>query len=161
MQLDDLQKSLAVSLAGRGHGPEGCDERSLNQLRRSLEAKRRRAAGHLLPRLRHALGVNWPAWFHEHAAAYTPSGLLYHVDDAWEMAERLAAHPDSRIAGAAHDDLISLRLRYTRDRRAGADRIQERRTPLVAVMRTPSRILVVRMPGPEGKVWYLRVGGPP
>ena len=157
MQLDDLQKSLAVSLVGRGHGPEDCDDRSLDHLRRSLEAKRRRAAGHLLPRLRNALGTEWPAFFHDHAVAYTPSGLLYHVDDAWEMAERLAAHLDLQIAGAAHDDLVSLRLRYTRDRRAGADRIQERRTPLVAVMRTPSRILVVRMPGPEGKVWYLKM----
>ena len=157
MQLDDLQKSLAVSLVGRGQGPEGCDERSLDQLRRSLEAKRRRAAGHLLPRLRNALGIDWPAFFHDHAVAYTASGLLYHVDDAWEMAGRLAAHPDPQIAGAAHDDLVSLRLRYTRDRRVGADRIQERRWPLLAVMKTPSRLLVFRMPGPEGKVWYLRV----
>lgn len=157
MQLDDLQKSLAVSLVGHGHGPEGCDERSLDHLRRSLEAKRRRAAGHLLPRLRNALGIDWPACFHDHAVAYTPSGLLYHVDDAWEMAERLASYPDPQIAGAAHDDLVSLRLRYTRDHRAGGNRIQERRGPLLAVMRTPSRLLVVRMPGPEGKVWYLKV----
>lgn len=160
MQLGDLQKSLAVSLTGRGLGPEGCDEQALDQWRRSLESKRRRAAGPLLPRLRTALGLEWPARFHEHAAAYTPSGLLYHIDDAWEMAERLSGDPDPRIAGAAHDDLISLRLRYTRDRRArraNTDRIHERRSPLVAVMKTPSRLLVVRMPGPECRVWYLRV----
>ena len=157
MQLDDLQRNLAASLAGLAQNPEGCDERALDQVRRSLEAKRRRAAGHLLPRLHTALGPDWPVRFHQHAAAYSPSGLLYHVDDAWELAERLARDPDPRIAGAAHDDLISLRLRYTRDPRAGAGRIGERRTPLVAVMRTPSRTLVVRMPGPECRVWYLRV----
>jgi hypothetical protein len=157
MQLDELQRTLAATLAGHGHGPEGCDERSLDQLRRSLETKRQRAACHLLPRLRTALGPQWSARFHQHAAAYNPSGLLHHVDDAWEMAERLSRDPDPRIAGAAHDDLVSLRLRYTRDRHAGADRIRERTGPLLAVMKTPSRLLVVRMPGPEGKVWYLRV----
>ena len=41
--------------------------------------------------------------------------------------------------------------------RAGADRIRERRGPIVALMRTPTRLLVVRMPGPDGKVWYLKV----
>lgn len=157
MSLADVQRQLAASLAGSGPAPTGLDEGAVERTRRSLEAKRRRAAGHLLPRLRSTLGDGWAASFHEHAGRYNPAGMLHHVDDAWELAEALLRHPDPQVACAAHDDLVGLRLRFERDRRAGAERIRERRGPVVALMRTPTRLLVVRMPGPDGKVWYLRV----
>jgi hypothetical protein len=154
--LGDIQRRLAASLTGHGPTPAGIDEGAVERTRRSLEAKRRRATSHLLPRLRSALGDAWAARFHEHAARYNPAGMLHHVDDAWELAEELLRHPDPQVACAAHDDLVALRLRFERDRRAGAERIRERRGPVVALMRTP-RLLVVRMPGPDGKVWYLPV----
>lgn len=133
------------------------DEEAVDPVRRGLEATRRRAAAHLLPRLRGALGNAWTARLYEHARRYSPAGMLQHVDDAWELAESLLRHPDPQVACAAHDDLVSLRLRFERDRQAGTERIRERRGPVVALMRTPTRLLVVRMPGPEGKVWYLRL----
>lgn len=154
--LGEVQRRLAASLAGNGPAPAGLDEGVVDRTRRGLEAKRRRAAAHLLPRLRSALGDAWTARFHEHARRYNPAGMLHHVDDAWELAETLLRHPDQQVVGAAHDDLVSLRLRFERDREAGAERIRERRGPVVALMRTP-RLLVVRMPGPGGKVWYLPV----
>lgn len=157
MSLRDVQNRLAASLAGREPAPAGLDEGAVERARRSLEAKRRRAASHLLPRLRNAMGDGWLARFREHAARYNPAGLLHHVDDAWELAEELLRHPDAQVACAAHDDLVVLRLRYERDRRAGAERIRERRGPIVALMSTPARLLVVRMPGPDAKVWYLKV----
>lgn len=157
MSLAEVQSRLAASLAGSGPAPEGLEEGAVERTRRSLEAKRRRAAGHLLPRLRSALGDGWAVRFHEHAVRYNPAGMLHHVDDAWELAEALLRHPDPQVACAAHDDLVCLRLRFERDRRAVAERIRERRGPVVALMRTPTRLLVVRMPGPDGKVWYLRV----
>jgi hypothetical protein len=154
--LDELQRRLAASLARNGPAPAGLDEGAVDRARRGLEAKRRRAAAHFLPRLRSALGDAWAARFHEHARRYNPDGMLHHVDDAWELAETLLRHPDPQVACAAHDDLVSLRLRFERDRQAGAERIRERRGPVVALMRTP-RLLVVRMPGPDGRVWYLPV----
>lgn len=155
MPLAELQRHLAAGLAGRGPGPEGMDREALERARRSLEAKRRRAASHLLPRLRAALGTGWKDRFAEHAARYTPSGLLYHVDDAWEMAEILARSQDRRIAAAARDDLVMLRLRWVRRNEAGAERIRERRGVLIALMRSPVRALVLRLPGMHGKVWRL------
>ena len=157
ISLGEMQRRLAASLAGNGPAPAGVDEGAVDRARRGLEAKRRRAAAHFLPRLRSALGDAWAARFHEHARRYNPAGMLHHVDDAWELAETLLRHPDPQVACAAHDDLVSLRLRFERDRRAGAERIRERRGPVVALMRTPTRLLVVRMPGPDGRVWYLPV----
>jgi len=157
VSLDDLQRRLAASLAGRGPAPAGLDESALDRARRSLEAKRRRAASTLLPRLRTALGEAWVPRFHDHALRYNPAGMLHHVDDAWELAETLLRHPDPQVACAAHDDLVSLRLRFERDRHAGAERIRERTGPVVALMRTPTRLLVVKMPGHDGRVWYLKV----
>lgn len=154
--LGEMQRLLAASLAGNGPAPAGLDAAAVDRARRGLEAKRRRAAAHLLPRLRSALGESWGARFQEHARRYNPSGMLHHVDDAWELAETLLRHPETPVACAAHDDLVSLRLRFERDEHGGAERIRERRGPLVALMRTP-RLLVVRMPGPIGKVWYLPV----
>src|SRR5262245_51545135 len=118
--LADLQRQLAASLAGRGDAPAGLDPAEIDRARRSLESKRRRAAGHLLPRLHQALGDAWAARFHQHATAYVPTGMLHHVDDAWELAATLRRHPDRRVAHAAHDDLVMLRLRYRRNRRGGA-----------------------------------------
>jgi hypothetical protein len=157
MSLADLQRHLAAGLAGRGPGPEGMDREALERARRSLESKRRRAASHLLPRLRAALGTGWKDRFAEHAARYTPSGFLYHVDDAWEMAGTLAQGPDRRSAAAAQDDLVMLRLRWVRRSEAGAERIRERRGPLIALVRSPVRVLVLRLPGTQGKIWHLRV----
>jgi hypothetical protein len=164
MQLADLQKSLAARLAGVGSlsgdtpAPEGLAGAAVERARRALVAKRRQAASHLLPRLRAALGPSWAERFSRHAAGYTPCGLLHHVDDAWEMAEAISpggGPAERRLAAAAHDDLVILRLRYARDRQAGAHRIRERRSPLLALVRTPVRCLVVRMPGAEGRVWSV------
>ena len=157
MSLADLQKQLAASLAGQGETPPGLEETTVDRARRSLESKRRRAAAHLLPRLRAALGDAWKAHFHEHAAAYNPTGMLHHVDDAWELAETLRRHPDRQVAWAAHDDLVMLKLHYQRDRRAGAERIRERRGLVVALVRTPVRRIMVRWPGRGGRVWSLRL----
>jgi hypothetical protein len=157
MSLADLQRHLAAGLAGRGPGPEGMDREALERARSGLESKRRRAASHLLPRLRAALGTGWKDRFAEHAARYTPSGLLYHVDDAWEMAEILARSQDRGIAAAAQDDLVTLRLRWVRRSEAGAERIRERRGPLIAWVRSPVRLLVLRLPGARGKIWRMKL----
>jgi hypothetical protein len=157
MALADLQRDLAAGLAGRGPGPEGMDRETLEHARRGLESKRRRAASHLLPRLQAALGTGWKDRFAEHAARYTPSGLLYHVDDAWEMAGSVAQDPDRGIAAAAQDDLVMLRLRWVRLREAGAERIRERRGPLIALMHSPVRLLLLRLPGAQGKSWRLKI----
>jgi hypothetical protein len=157
MRLEDLQRELAASLAGRGPSPEGLDERDLERTRRSLESKRRGVAGHLLPRLRKALGAAWTQRFHEHAGRYIPNGLLHHVDDAWELAEALRNATEPEIRNAAQADLTALRLRYVRNPKVGGDRIRERRGFLVAWVRSPKRALVVRLPGVTGKVWTLRL----
>jgi hypothetical protein len=153
--LADLQRRLAAGLAGRGPGPEGMDREVLERARRSLESKRRGAASHLLPRIRAALGTAWKDRFAEHAARYTPSSLLYHVDDAWELAEILSRDPDPGLAAAARDDLVILRLRWVRRREAGIERIRERRGLLIALLRSPVRLLLLRLPGTRGKVWRL------
>jgi hypothetical protein len=155
MDLAELQRRLAAGLTGRGPGPEGLDPDALERARRGLESKRRRAAAHLLPRTRAALGAGWKDRFAEHAARYTPSGLLYHVDDAWEMAETLARSPDREVARATRDDLVALCLRWVRGRETGAGRIRERKGFLIARMRQPVRLLLLRMPG--GRVWRLRI----
>ena len=155
MNLADLQRALAAGLTGRGPGPEGMDPEALERARRGLEAKRRRAAAHLLPRLRAALGPRWKEYFAAHAARYIPTGLLYHVDDAWELA-RTAAQKDPReIAAAARDDLAMLRLRWARRDRGGIECIQERRGMMIARVRSPVRLMIVRMPGRVWRVWRL------
>jgi len=158
MNLADLQKMLAATLSGTQPAPEGVDPEALSRVRGSLEAKRRRAAGHLLPRLRMNLGASWSARFHEHAERYIPMGMLHHVDDAWALAEELAKEAqghDPKLWRAAHDDLVSLRLRYVRAPKQVALRIQERRGPLVATLETPQRAVVVKLPGAPGRLWYL------
>lgn len=159
MELGDLQRDLAVRLAGRQPAPQGFDTGAFAWAQGALEAKRRRAAGHLLPRLRTSLGAQaWVTLFHEHIARYTPTGMLHHVDDAWAFAEsieRTTLDPDVHLA--AQDDLVSLRLRYVRDPKQKAYRIRERRGPLLAMLHTPQRAMVVKLPGTPGKLWYVRV----
>ena len=152
-----MQRELAASLADRGPSPEGVDEQALERTRRSLESKRRGVAGHLLPRLRTALGTAWTERFHEHAGRYIPNGLLHHVDDAWELAEALRNASEPEIRNAAQADLTALRLRYVRNPKAGGDRIRERRGFLVALVRSPGLALVVRLPGSPGRVWTFRL----
>ena len=154
MALADLQRALAAGLTGRGPGPEGMDPEALERARRGLESKRRRAASHLLPRLRAALGARWKDFFAAHAARYLPAGLLYHVDDAWELARTAARNDPKEIAAAARDDLAMLRLRWVRRNGGGIERIQERRGIVIAVARSPVRVLLVRLPG---RVWRIKV----
>jgi hypothetical protein len=160
MNLADLQRELAASLAGRRAVPDGVDPEAHARARGSLEGKRRRAAGHLLPRLQSALGRSWVARFHEHAERYVPVGMLHHVDDSWAFAEQMlreAENRDPRLWRAAHDDLVSIKLRYARDPRQSALRIQERRGPLVVILGTPQRAVVVKLPGAPGRLWYLPI----
>ncbi len=162
MQLADLQAALAASLAGGGAAPPGCSAAAIERARRALADKRGRAARRLLPRTAAALQRDWPDCFHRHAARFTPGAMLYHVDDAWELAARLAARAPvagedpaaaSRVREAAHDDLVELRLRFARGRRPGSRRIRVRRGPLVAWISTPRRTLLIRLPGRAGLVW--------
>jgi len=147
MELGDLQRELAVDLLLTKSLEPGVQE-----------AKRRRAAGHLLPRLRSTLGIAWPFRFHLHAERYTPAGPLHQVDDAWALAEAIERETsDPRVQLATHDDLCSLRLRYVRDPRQESHRIQERRGPLLALLHTPQRAMVVKLPGIPGRLWYLRM----
>jgi hypothetical protein len=157
MPLADLQRALAAGLTGRGPGPEGMDPEALERARRALESKRRRAAAHLLPRLRAALGSQWRERFADHAARYVPAGLLYHVDDAWEFGQIAARGPERAAAAAARDDLAMMRLRWARRSQGGIDRIQERRGMVIARVRSPVRMVLIRMPGREGRVWGWRV----
>jgi hypothetical protein len=160
MDLAEFQKELAASLTGRQPVPEGVDPEALTRARASLEAKRRRVAGQLLPRLRTVLGPSWAARFQEHADRYIPAGMLHHVDDAWELAEaieREAHGRDPKLWRAAHDDLVSLRLRHVRDTRQSALRIQERRGLVVAILGMPQRAVVVKLPGAPGRLWYLPI----
>jgi hypothetical protein len=151
--LDDLQRELAASLAaGSGGAPDGYDAGAIGRARKALESKRRRAAGHLLPRLRAALGSRWDERFQAHARGYTPAGLLHHVDDAWELAEMLLRAGEPELRRAAHDDLVFLRLRYMRNRKTAAERIRERRGPFLALLRAPCE-LVLRLPG--GRTFFI------
>lgn len=154
MELGGLQRDLSHQSA-----VQSFDTGAFAWAQGTLEAKRRRAAGHLLPRLRNSLGAQtWVTLFHEHVARYTPAGMLHHVDDAWAFAEsieRTTQDPDVYLA--AQDDLVSLRLRYVRDPRQQAFRIRERRGPLLAMLHTPQRAMVVKLPGTPGRLWYLRV----
>jgi hypothetical protein len=169
MQLADLQRQLAASLTGGSAPPAGCAATAIARARLALAAKRRRAVRHLLPRTAASLADRWEDCWRPHCDRYTPSGMLYHVDDAWELAAHLAASRpragdrgavaiSPEVRGAAHDDLVSLRLRYARSRRVGGLRIRERRGLVVAWTSTPRRMLVIRLPGRRGLLWHWRVG---
>jgi hypothetical protein len=157
MPLADLQRDLAAALAGPSPGPAGMDGEALARARRGLESKRRRAAAHLLPRLREALGEDWAERFGGHASAYAPAGLLPAVDDAWELAAALARDPERAVALAARDDLAILRLRWVRQT-SGLERLRERRGPLIVRIHTPRPLLLVKLPGSPGRIW--RLSGP-
>lgn len=149
MELGDLQRGSFPSF----------DTGAFPWAQGAVEAKRRRAAGHLLPRLRTCLGAQtWVTLFHEHIQRYTPAGMLHHVDDAWAFAEWIErTNVDPAVYRAAQDDLVTLRLRYVRDPRQTAYRIRERRGPLLAMLHTPQRAMVVKLPGTPGRLWYVRV----
>jgi hypothetical protein len=154
MRLADLQRALAASLTGGGPPPAGLGAAALDRARRALAAKRCRALRHLLPRSAAALGESLAACVGEHCSRYTPGAMLYHVDDAWELAAHLAAHGGPpAVRRAARDDLAMLRLRYARRRRPGSRRIRERRGLVVAWIATPRRALLVRLPGRRGLLW--------
>lgn len=154
MELDGLQRGLSFQST-----VPSFDTGAFAWAQDSVEAKRRRAAGHLLPRLRTTLGAQaWVTLFHGHVQSYTPAGMLQHVDDAWAFAESIArTAEDPDVCRAAQDDLVSLRLRYVRDPKQTAFRLRERRGPLLAMLHTPQRAMVVKLPGTPGKLWYLRV----
>jgi hypothetical protein len=172
MTLGELQQQLAASLAHGAPAPPSCDAQALAGARRGLEAKRRRAAAKLLPRTRAALGGGWSGTFHRHVESYAPSAMLYHVDDAWELARRLAAGglpggggavaaPPAAVRRAARADLLELKLWYARARRPGATRIRERRSFLLALVFPPETELIVRLPGALGAVYRWRWSGRP
>jgi hypothetical protein len=153
MELRDLQRELANELSGASPtSPRSGPDPGV------LDVSRRRAAGHLLPRLKCILGIAWPSRFHQHAERYSPAGSIQQVDDAWEFAETVAREAsDLKLRLAAHDDLAGLRLRYARDPRQETGRIQERRGPVLALLHTPQRAMVVKLPGTPGRLWYVRM----
>ena len=156
--LADLQRDLAAALAGQSPGLEGMNADALARARRGLESKRRRAAAHLLPRLRTALGDRWAERFGRHAAAYAPAGLLPAVDDAWELAAVLRRDPEPAVALAARDDLAILRLRWVRQT-SGMGRIRERRGLLIVRIHTPCPLVLLKLPGSPGRIWRLWKSG--
>lgn len=153
MELGDLQRGFTPNAV------PSFDTGAFAWAQGAVEAKRRRAAGHLLPRLRSCLGAQaWVTLFHEHVARYAPAGMLDHVDDAWAFAESIErTNLDPDVCRAAQDDVVSLRLRYVRDPKQTAFRIRERRGPLLAMLHTPQRAMVVKLPGTPGKLWYLQM----
>ncbi len=138
------------------------DGEALARARRALEAKRRRAAAPLLPRLRAALGERWAERFHGHTSAYAPAGLLPAVDDAWELAAALARDPERAVAVAAREDLAILRLRWVRQRGPGSSgigRLRERRGLLIVRIHTPRPLFLLKLPGSPGRIWRLWKSG--
>lgn len=124
----EIQRALAASLTGGAPSPSLFDAEQVTSAALSLVSKRRRAAGHLLTETRRALGERWRASFAAHARAYAPTGLLYHVDDAWEFARIHCRNPERGIREAARTDLRRLGLRYWRSSRRGPYRVQPRLT---------------------------------
>ncbi len=162
MNLAEQQLQLAALLAGRGTAGKGLEGEALERTRRSLVHKRRRAAAHLLPHLARRLGAGFAPLFADHAARYSPSGLLQHVDDAWELAEVTAraggrgeAAGRAEVRAAARDDLALLRLRYRRDPAKGLERVAPREGWVVVLLRKPRLRLAVRLPGRAGRVIWV------
>lgn len=127
MKLAELQRALLASLTGSDPPPAGCNAQQIARARRGLILKRTRAAEHLLPSLREALGGDWFGTFAAHARNYTAVGMLYHVDDAWMFALVQQRYGFPRIVEAARVDLARLAQRYIRSEKLGAVRIRERR----------------------------------
>lgn len=151
--LAELQAGLARSLTG---DPAGETDPQLRRAARALRHKRMRAVAQLVPYTRTAVGAEWGLQFAAHATAYTPCGLLYHVDDAWEFARVQSRSANRRIRRAARLDLASLNLRFARNAERGAARVQERTgfyvsvcwDPLVVSLRIRGRppLLLTRRP---------------
>jgi hypothetical protein len=158
MTLAELQRSLVASGLGAAPAPPGVDERQVARARHALRAKRRRAAEAALPTLRRALGAAWSPRFDRHARAYTPAGLLYHVDDAWAFAASVRDDGVPALRAAARVELVQLGLRYVRDPRRDADRVRERRGLGLAVWPGRPAILLLRLPGRALRVWRLPLG---
>src|SRR5688500_15803240 len=99
--LAEVQAGLALRLTG---DPASEIDPRIGRAARALRHKRMRAAAQLLPRTRRAADAKWAALFSDHATKYTPCGLLYHVDDAWELADALSHSSDRRVRRAARLD---------------------------------------------------------
>lgn len=112
--LEALQRQLAASLVGAEAPPPVCRPGEVARAGRALVEKRRRAAAHLLPALRRALGGAWPAVFASHVRNYRPTGLRYHLDDAWVFARSRARTGDPVVRRAAAEDLKRLARRFGR-----------------------------------------------
>lgn len=141
--LADLQAGLAVRLTG---DPAAEMDPRLSRAARALRHKRLRAVAQLLPRSRLAASSEWVALFAEHARNYTPCGLLYHVDDAWEFANAHSRSSNRRLRQAARIDLAWLKLRFTRGAPRTAHRVRERTGFYVNVSLDPL-VLSVRVVG--------------
>jgi hypothetical protein len=147
--LAELQAGLARRLTG---DPAVETDPHVRRAARALRHKRMRAVAQLLPRTRTAVGAEWATPFAAHAATYTPCGLLYHVDDAWEFAEVQSRSSNRRIRQAARLDLASLNLRFARNAERGATRVQERTGFYVSVSWDPL-VVSVRVRG--RRPWLL------
>lgn len=137
--LAELQAGLALRLTG---DPAAEIDPRIGRAARALRQKRMRAAAQLLPRTRRAADSEWAPLFSAHATKYTPCGLLYHVDDAWELAEGLSHSSDRRLRRAARLDRASLNLRFARSGERGAQRVRERTGFYVKVSVDPPLIAV-------------------
>jgi hypothetical protein len=141
--LADLQASLARRLTG---DPREEDDPSISRALRSLQHKRMTAAAQLLPNLQTVLGKRWTETFAAHASAYTPCGLLYHVDDAFEFASVLSHGPARKLRDAARRDLALLRLRWQRGSARDVNRVRER-DGLCVVWSVRPLFIAIRLPG--------------
>jgi hypothetical protein len=141
--LAELQAVMARRLTG---DPAAEVDAAIGRAVRALQHKRLRVVAHLLPRTREALGDQWHNQFRQHAAQYTPCGLLYHVDDAWEFGLRQSASDRRAVRHAAKRDLAMLGMRYSRNAKRSAHRIRENRNFYLAVRFVPL-VVVLRIPG--------------
>src|SRR5688572_20429019 len=141
--LAELQASMARRVTG---DPAAEADPEIGRALRALQQKRLRVVAHLLPRTRKALGDQWYNQFAQHAAEYTPCGLLYHVDDAWEFGLRQARSHQRAVRDAAMRDLAMLGMHFSRSAQRNAHRIRENRGFYLAVRLNPV-IVVLRIPG--------------
>ncbi len=141
--LAELQAGLALRLTS---DPAAETDPQLGRAARALQHKRMRAAAQLLPRTRREMESEWARAFLQHAMQYTPGGLLYHVDDAWEFARAQSSSKNRRIRRAARLDLMSLKLRFARSSELGAWRVVER-TRFYLFLSLDPLALALRIPG--------------
>src|SRR5687768_1007932 len=132
--LAELQATIARRLTG---DPAAEADPEIGRAVRALQHKRLGVVAHLMPRTRKALGDQWHKQFRQHAAQYTPCGLLYHVDDAWEFGLRQSASDRRAVRNAAKRDLALLGMRFSRSSQRNAHRIRENRSSYLAVRLIP------------------------